>query len=463
MPTFFKRKALKMSKAAAKIGVTKKTKANAQSKKNISKPKVKTFKMCEIATKLVNEETGEAYIKSLEEIVEVCENWNVIRYYIVALHDREIYTVDDEKENPKHKVGTPKNPDVHIYLHFGGVTSESVTKIAEMFGTLPQNVTSIKSKKGEKGKWSDVVLYALHWNAPEKHQYKVEDLIAVNFDVEKAIEDGKKETKHRNMEKELDDLIRRIDSGEVREFNKHQYIDAVMYARKGSLIDRAFKRRTEILESEGNRNMEVFYLEGLSGSGKTSYAKEICKKHGWSYYVSSSSNDVLDGYKGQDALILDDLRPSVMGLSDLLKLLDNHTSSSVKSRFKNKVLECKVLFITTVLPLDTFFHKVFEREDEPIKQLKRRCGTYMEFTEETVTLKLYDEEADTYKTVTEFKNPIRGKYEKRAVTAERVNDTLEFLGVTNEDILKKSVIVKDGVQVTQDVFLTIADKDVPFN
>ena len=47
-------------------------------------------------------------------------------------------------------------------------------------------------------------------------------------------------------------------------------------------------------------------------------------------------------------LILDDLRPSCIGLSDLLKMLDNHTSSSVKSRYYNKVLECKLIIITSI-------------------------------------------------------------------------------------------------------------------
>lgn len=52
--------------------------------------------------------------------------------------------------------------------------------------------------------------------------------------------------------------------------------------------------------------------------------------------------EMLKKQKQNLKIILVDLRPSCMGLSDLLKMLDNNTSSTVKSRYKNKVLECDV-------------------------------------------------------------------------------------------------------------------------
>ena len=38
----------------------------------------------------------------------------------------------------------------------------------------------------------------------------------------------------------------------------------------------------------------------------------------------------------EDVLILDDLRDSDFKFTDLLKILDNHTKSTVKSRYHNK-------------------------------------------------------------------------------------------------------------------------------
>ena len=91
--------------------------------------------------------------------------------------------------------------------------------------------------------------------------------------------------------------------------------------------------------------MEVIYIQGATGTGKTSYSKMLAEQKEYSYYISSSSNDILGDYKGQDCLILDDLRPSCMGLSDLLKMLDNHTTSTVKSRYKNISAFLYLLFI----------------------------------------------------------------------------------------------------------------------
>nr|WP_305147408.1 hypothetical protein [Butyricicoccus faecihominis] len=155
--------------------------------------------------------------------------------------------------------------------------------------------------------------------------------------------------------------------------------------------------------------MRCIYITGDSGTGKTTYAKEYAKKQGYSIFVSSGSNDVLDGYKGQDCIILDDLRPSSLGLSDLLKLLDNNTSSTVKSRYRNKVLECKVIIITTTLGINEFFRNVFSEEPETIVQLKRRCGTMILFPKnvnDKLILKVYDSSTRDYVLAGEIPNPL---------------------------------------------------------
>ncbi|MFT2804469.1 tRNA methyl transferase PRC-barrel domain-containing protein, partial [Candidatus Phytoplasma asteris] len=74
------------------------------------------------------------------------------------------------------------------------------------------------------------------------------------------------------------------------------------------------------------RNMECVFITGMSGSGKTTLAKKIAKDKNYQTYISSGSNDVLDDYQGQECIILDDLRSNCLGLTDLLKMLDNNTS-----------------------------------------------------------------------------------------------------------------------------------------
>ena len=82
--------------------------------------------------------------------------------------------------------------------------------------------------------------------------------------------------------------------------------------------------------------MNVLYLYGGSGCGKSTYAKMLAESHGYTPFISSGSNDPFDGYKGQECVILDDLRGSVFPLFlTCLKYLITIQIPSVKARYKN--------------------------------------------------------------------------------------------------------------------------------
>lgn len=123
-----------------------------------------------------------------------------------------------------------------------------------------------------------------------------------------------------------------------------------------------------------DRNLEVVYITGASGTGKTTAAKWLAEKLHYDYFVSGSGDDVLDGYDKEECIILDDYRASVMSFSELLKFLDNHTNSSVKSRFKNKDISmCKLIVITSIYPPQQLYVNISRSENqEPLEQLMRR-------------------------------------------------------------------------------------------
>ena len=130
-------------------------------------------------------------------------------------------------------------------------------------------------------------------------------------------------------------------------------------------------------------------------------------------------------YQGQDVLILDDLRPSVMSLSDLLKMLDNNTNSTVKSRYHNKLLECKTIIITSVMPLEDFFHNVFSEQPESIVQFKRRCKFYFKFDIEFYDMYIYDSKIRDYVFRGQKPNYVAQKYEPKEMTEEDVENEIE--------------------------------------
>lgn len=345
------------------------------------------LKMCEIVC-------DTAHMKP-ETIEAVAESRKAISRYVYILHDK------DTKPD-----GTPKNP--HYYILLKLKDSNNTEYIAKWFG-IPENFVG-----RIKGRWADGLLYLTHENAPEKHRYE-ETEVKSSYD---WVADKKAHKRKVSEKKRMEEIVSMIASGEIRPYNYTDFITPQEYVKYASAIRTAMNYRADTISQNHNRQLEVIYIVGGSGCGKSTYAKQLAEEKGMSYYVSSGSNDVLDGYCGEECLILDDLRPSCLGLSDLLKLLDNNTSTSVKSRYRNKILECRLIILTTVKEIDTFFAGVFEHEDEPLRQFKRRCRTMMRFSEERLEVSAYEDATDTYVPVKTFKNPICGRFPKEAVPVE---------------------------------------------
>ncbi|WP_349952617.1 Rep family protein, partial [Bacteroides finegoldii] len=239
----------------------------------------------------------------LIHITNVLNEKSCIKDYALITHDKDV------KED-----GTPVAPHLHLMMRFSEV--QDTKYIAKWFNVGEQYLCKIK------GRFADALMYLTHENAPEKYQYSEDDVIS-NFDFRKE-----KEKKSNNLRRE--EIINKIACGEIREFNLFDSVNAIEYDKYRRNIENAFLYRQKILLKEINREMEVVFISGASGSGKTTYAKMMCENQNYSYFISSSSNDPFDGYAGQDAVILDDLRGSSFTFADLLKITDNHTSSSVK-------------------------------------------------------------------------------------------------------------------------------------
>lgn len=333
-----------------------------------------------------------------DEIIFILEEKKV-KDYAFILHDKDKDT----------------KPHYHIALRFDSPRKSD--QIAKWFNIKENYVGKIK------GKWQDILLYLTHANAPTKYQYPIEEVIC-NFNYEHALVTG---------EGRKEDIINRIAEGTIREYNLHKELTPVEYDKYKRNIENAFAFRQKILLERKVREMECIFITGTSGSGKTTQAKRMCEKKGFSYFVSSSSNDPFDGYQGQDAIILDDLRGSTFTFADLLKITDNHTSSMVKSRYKNKVLECKLLIITSILPISKFYTTVFENSDEPLLQFQRRMQTYVRMTNDVMTIFYFDKIEQRYIMVTEVPNPVSKIY----LNSDNNNDRLLFINdMFGDDLLQ---------------------------
>lgn len=386
--------------------------------------KKQSIRRCEIVSNL--EKDGKTLF-DMNNMIEVLKK-DCIRDYSYIVHDKDRYTKADETRNPAHIQGSLKLAHIHLLLRFETNQPQHLENVAKWFNIQPNFINKIK------GAWEDACLYQIHYNAPEKYQYSVDE-VTCNFDYQELLEDAEKGDK-------ITKIIQRILDGEIREYNKTLEIDNMILVNYSRKIAEAFKVRAEFLQAtQKERSTECIFITGGSGMGKTTLAKKIAQSKGYSFFVSSGSNDVMDGYGQEDCLILDDVRPSCMGLSDLLKMLDPHTASSVKSRYKNKYLNCRLVILTTVLNIDEFYSNVFAEQKEPVTQLKRRCKTYIKMYRDIILVSVWDDKAMNYVNPVAYKNTVLDEYipekeKDKQDIREHVQELIPFLELSENEVIE---------------------------
>lgn len=290
------------------------------------------------------------------DIQETCMQYKTIKEWAYILHDK-----DDTR------------PHYHIYLNFG-TSSCDTTLVAKWFQVAENFVSKVKGRK------TDMLLYLTHANDSQKnkHQY-MPDEVHANFDFETEIENSKI----------------------IGDFDKYSYAEQLKYintlpisekAKAFTQLKKLWELECQTLCLDTDRNMQVVFITGKAGCGKTTYAKKMLDKLGLDYCISSSSNDPFQDYLGQKAIILDDLRDRSFELEDILKLLDNNTKSSVKSRFNNKVFNGQMIVITSSVPLVYWYSKYRSSGIDSLDQLYRRIGTYVVVDKRLISI--YDDGVD---------------------------------------------------------------------
>lgn len=255
----------------------------------------------------------------------------------------------------------------HIYLNFG--TSSVDTALVATWFQIPENF--INKVKGRK---TDMLLYLTHGNDSQKnkHQYSPKEVIA-NFDFETEI----------------------TNASIIGDFKNFSYAEMLQYANTLPIsekikaltqLEKLYKLECHCQALNPNRDIQVMFISGKAGTGKTYYAKKLLESMKYDYCISSSSNDIFQDYKGQRAIILDDLRDTDIEFTELLKMIDNNTQSSVYSRFQNKVFVGKMIVITSSVPIKFWYRDMHYNHREDLVQLYRRINSCVVVTETEVRL-----------------------------------------------------------------------------
>lgn len=350
------------------------------------------------------------YLKiNLEEFPKILDD-APIKMWAFCVHDKDTYDEKDEEKNPDHKCGELKPIHVHVMMKFN--SDQVPENIAKWFNDKPQYIEKGKSKN-PKYMYENMCSYLVHEtpNADGKYHYPDDEVIA-NFDFHvfmETIRNEVKESKEFKVAKHpIGKVLDMICDDAIPRIKIDDYLTNIEQVKYDRDIEKAYRIRDRRIASERiDREMDVIYIFGQAGTGKTTIAKKIAKEKNYSVFVSGSSNDPLEGYLGQECIILDDLRASDWKINDLLKMLDNNTASMTRSRFHNKLMnDCKLMIITSVMSVEDMYLNLQEHDQEPIKQLKRRCQTLMEVKQEKINLFKYNDMIEDYENMGSAPNPV---------------------------------------------------------
>lgn len=289
------------------------------------------------------------------------------------VHDKDLK--DDNK--------TPAEAHIHMMLQFEN--ERSLNQLAKDIGDNPQQLESWK------GRVENGFSYLIHAtdNARHKHQYSVDEVTA-NFDYADLIKrTAKKVTKTSNIVKEntANSLLDLVGAGEMTLMEAKKQLTGSDYAKLADKLKKAhelyLERSAEKLHKqmvENNEIVSVHWFYGQSECGKTYLAEILAKEMGTAYYKTTTTTDPFQFYQAEQIIILDELRPEVISYSELLALLNPFSRGkvAVSSRYFNKALSCKTIFITTPYNPIEFYRGYHSNRMDKGEQLYRRLSSVLE-------------------------------------------------------------------------------------
>ena len=320
---------------------------------------MKGLKTCEICQQLQYFDTND-----LDVIEQRIRDLTQFKDFAMIIHDKDV-----NKET-----NALKPPHLHIVIQLKNTMT--IESIAKAIGVQPQYVNKIR--KSTKSAY----LYLVHRNAPEKYQYSVDEVRA-SFDYAEMVDNSKPLV-------DRDEIAKKISEGIIKRYNLYEYIDVCEYAHNKDFYEKCFQYRLEKINGL-SRELECVYIYGDSATGKTTLARVLAEMKGFHIYNAHIGKNPFDNYRGEECILLDDVRGSNWSLSDFLRLTDNNTDTSVAARYYNKsIRECKLIIATSIKSLNDLFAEFNKETQEPITQLYRRFGCVIKMSQDVIEFNDYN-------------------------------------------------------------------------
>lgn len=334
------------------------------------------------------------------------EIYERLKFYDTPEKQLKIALIVHDKDRKNN--GQLIDPHVHVYVELP--TKRSLELVADRIG-ISQHF--IDYPKGRNNYFPfNQKAYLIHAQQPTKHQYEISEVETFGtIDYEKFILDNKDDflkrsatVRYKEINESLDLIFDKVLFGQIT-YDEIMEDDSLyrLYANNEQRFISAFnsfsqyKARKTLKALRNNEfKLSVVYIQGNSGIGKSHLAQEIVEKlcdeseqlgyNGVSIYSASSSNP-FDEYKGEEIILLDDLRPESMERADWLKVLDPMNRSRISARYRNKVIAARVIVLTNTETAESFFKNI---KNEDLDQYVRRINLNVGITEKQFPRFEYD-------------------------------------------------------------------------
>lgn len=257
-----------------------------------------------------------------------------------------------------HEIGGEKKvPHVHIYIHLKNASSFNAIK--KRF-----NSAHIDLAKGTAQQNKDYVFKEGKYLHSEKGTTNLRDT---------HFEYGELPIERQGARNDLNDLYDMIKEG----WSDKQILDEnPSYMLQLDKIDKI--RQTIKFEEYKNkiREVEVHYIYGKSGSGKTRF---VMDKYGYSnVYRITDYLHPFDNYKGEEIIIFEEFRSSLK-IRDMLNFLDIYPLQ-LPCRYNNKCACYTQIYIISNIALDKQYTEIQKNEYETWLAFLRRINDVSVYT-----------------------------------------------------------------------------------
>lgn len=343
--------------------------------------------------------------------------------YALILHDRDV-----------NGQGEPAEDHVHVMLSFEN--ARSINNISKELGDKPQSIEMWKGKS-ENG-----YSYLIHATKDSigKCQYAPSEVIA-NFNYQEEIRRITEEVERSRQTTDSRILLDSLYKGEISKEELEKRLSGSQYGRMKRQIEdvwckhlqfQAAKWREEMEKS--GKQIEVIWISGEAGTGKTSLAREYAEKSNRPYFITGSSRDIFQNYSGEHTIIIDEFRAGMMKYPDLLRVLDPFGSQVMApSRYSDKPLACDLILITSPYDPAEFYRQSFSRVPanpvDSLEQLLRRITLTIEMDVSHIRAVEYDREAKAYRAMdnAEKENRYSKHYREQDCTASNPKELFESM------------------------------------